>query len=1041
MICSSNSHDEQCVPMKNIFYTLYCFLILYPASMLAQHLPGQLLINYNSENGLPQNSAKSASLDKDGFLWVGTEMGLARFDGNRFKTFNHNNTPQLAYDRIVRVGLMNDHTMYFRDEKNGLYRFDTGQQMQKMGSDSELLTHSSMPGFFDLQRAWTDNKKLENIMKPHLPGHTLFLNSSESNTGFLFFGNVRYFAYLSEYKMQWADTLVNQKGTAAYQGNLYYLDSAGNIFQIDSLRRRSKLMIRNIPQGKEAPRIRRLGQDAISMYCQVGTVIWQLRKINDQTLEGKPVMDITDVPNWDWYFNAEKLRLHFTGSPTKGLFIAKQNPFRVLRPPAGISPVMYSQTPLEGGLVLTSAGVLPTGTFSLPRSSGELIRLCTFRDNQQRIWVVNPDTLCVLDQQLNLARKFYLDGAVTQCIQQTSDGTIWIAANNYLRHESRFGQIKGDSVEWKHTNGNKCYNETFIPLNNHLFWLGNKNGLQELNLEKGTVRDFPIFANADVRSLYNDRKGIIWIGTYGNGFYAWYQDRFVKLPFDRNRYLNTAHTFMEDHKGFLWITTNRGLFQAQMNDLYAYLRDSSVSLYYHYYDKLDGLPTNEFNGGCNPAGVVLQDGTFSLPSMDGLVQFHPDSIVPQLSGNRIFIDEVWVDSTRLAALSDFNLPASFDRISISVSSPYFGNPYNQYIEYNLKGLDDKWYPLNEDNTIIFNRLNHGKYQLQLRKKAGFGVNNYVYTRINISVQPGFFDTWAFRISLLVLAGLLILGLMKFRYRYLVRNKNVLEREVAARTVQQKQLIGELQSTVKELEQSREELFYNNRFKEKMALLITHDLQSPLRFLSVMCDQLNESAAGQAYREVANTSKEIKNASQEIHAFVEEFGLWATTHQENFQINITRFSLQSLMEELGRFFKEMMQTQGNIMIMEIDASVRMVTDRQLLKIILRNLIDNANKHTKNGSIRIVLETKGDRASIAVHDNGNGMQPKELQKIHSRMAQHAKAAIIDKDSRLGYQLIIDFIGALRAKLSVESTPGKGTNVVIGNLKCLQAEVESR
>ncbi len=72
----------------------------------------------------------------------------------------------------------------------------------------------------------------------------------------------------------------------------------------------------------------------------------------------------------------------------------------------------------------------------------------------------------------------------------------------------------------------------------------------------------------------------------------------------------------------------------------------------------------------------------------------------------------------LQNLVSCTLSPSFGRIIISVSSPIFGNPYNQNIEYNLKGLDDKWYSLNENNIIVFNRLAHGKYQLQLRKQAG-----------------------------------------------------------------------------------------------------------------------------------------------------------------------------------------------------------------------------------------------------------------------------------------------------------------------------------
>jgi hypothetical protein len=65
---------------------------------------------------------------------------------------------------------------------------------------------------------------------------------------------------------------------------------------------------------------------------------------------------------------------------------------------------------------------------------------------------------------------------------------------------------------------------------------------------------------------------------------------------DNNHFLATAHTFIEDNSGTVWITTNRGLFQVKMADLYQYLNKQSQSVYYYYYDKKDGFLTNEFNG-------------------------------------------------------------------------------------------------------------------------------------------------------------------------------------------------------------------------------------------------------------------------------------------------------------------------------------------------------------------------------------------------------------------------------------------------------------
>lgn len=1027
--------------MKGKLYLLLSLLTLYHSLLDAQLLPGQILTNYNSENGLPQNSAKMPKIDKDGFIWTGTEMGLVRFDGSRFRAYNRNNSP-IENDRIFQVSLDHDRSIYLWDEKRLRYRLNAGRHIERYGPGDGKFANLSSKGFLDVRRLWKypTNKGLEKKVAASKDSHTYFLISGDTTTGFFFFDGMRYFAYLKNYQCLWIDSLFaplleNVGITACYEGKLYYIDRKRNLIQIDSAGKSERITLtdnRYPAEAQTTPRVSSLMQDIDKMFCRVGNEIWRLTKKDEHSFSGQPVLDLSGIPGFRNIVCDDKLGILVAGSETNGLYIARTSPFQVQKAPAGTPGAMYAQVPMPGSSVLTYQGVLPAGEQTLKIPANELFTLFLFRDNRNHYWMEKHDSLFELNERLQIVRKLVSGIGPVQCMQQTPDGTCWLSSNAAILGKFSFGKIIGDSVAWIYTNTTKNYNETFIALDNQRFLLGNKYGLQEFDVQKRSVKDYPQLAGAYVRSIYKDRNGIIWIGTYGQGFYALYKNRFIKFPLDRRAYLSTAHSFMEDKNGFLWVPTNNGLFQLKMDDLYAYLRDTTVDLYYHYYGKSDGLPTNEFNGGCNPAGIELENGKFSLPSMEGLVQFHPDSIHPILPGTEIFIDEIMIDSSLVTDLSKLKLGPSFNRISISISSPYYGNPYNQYIEYNLKGLDEHWYPVSENNTIIFNRLRHGSYELQLRKKAGFGLNNYLSTRLPFAVQPGFTDTWMFKILLVVPALLLFYFSMKFRYRFLVKKKRQLEAEVQARTAQQQELIGTLRSTVLELEQSREELFYNNRFKEKLALLITHDLQSPLRFLSVMCDQLHEKAFLTSHQEIRDGSIEIRNTVREIHAFVEEFGLWTTTQQEDFRINTSRFALGPLMMELQKFFKEMMQQKGNALILDIDPDIRLSTDRQLLKIVLRNLIDNANKHTSNGTIMVGLAIQGNKAILRVSDNGRGVPVKELEKIRTRMKNATRSTILDKDSRLGYQLIIDFVMRLGAELSLESLPDEGATITIGNFE---------
>ena len=333
------------------------------------------------------------------------------------------------------------------------------------------------------------------------------------------------------------------------------------------------------------------------------------------------------------------------------------------------------------------------------------------------------------------------------------------------------------------------------------------------------------------------------------------------------------------------------------------------------------------------------------------MQFHPDSVKPSLPGAPIFLDAIIVDTTEVdPALSSFSLPKRNNRLQFFVSSPYFGNGYNQQIEYQLNGLDSNWYRVNENGFINFNRLASGDYELVLRKKAGFGANNYIMERRQFTVQPTFYETWTFKG--LVGAAILLLAYLfyRFRIRYLLQQKRFLEKEVLIRTREQKSLIDSLEHTITELEESKEQLYQNNLFKERLRMIVMHDLQSPLRFLFDATRRAHEKSILKRYSELEEINLELFKASGKIYNFVSDFGWWLSTTGNQFKTQTEIINLPELLAELNQFFAEQVKANGNKIAFAPDGIRFINSDRQLLKIILRNVIDNANKHTKNGTYR-------------------------------------------------------------------------------------------
>jgi signal transduction histidine kinase len=247
-----------------------------------------------------------------------------------------------------------------------------------------------------------------------------------------------------------------------------------------------------------------------------------------------------------------------------------------------------------------------------------------------------------------------------------------------------------------------------------------------------------------------------------------------------------------------------------------------------------------------------------------------------------------------------------------------------------------------------------------------------------------------------------------RYRYLVHQRNRLETEVKDRT---------------------RELAYHSRLMEKLTLMIAHDLKSPLYFLSKVTGRLSQNVQQENLQGIERTSGEIKNTADQVYQFIEEFNLWASSFTEGFIVSKISFPLDGLLQELGLFFREMLDSNGNRLLLPTSAHYILNTDRELLKVILRNVIDNANKHARGCDISISVSAETDGyIAIIIADTGEGMSEPILKRIHDRIAQASTADSIERNSRLGYQMIIDFTTRLEARLEVQSERGKGTSVTL-------------
>jgi signal transduction histidine kinase len=990
---------------------LRLFLLLSMVREVAAQKPTDFSItHYTNENGLPQNSIKGMEMDKNGFLWIATESGLLRFDGQQFKLYDKTHFPIIASNRMRFLGLTKDSLIFF---------YDDGRNYYSMNKQQKII----LSKLYVAEKSKWDRDTYDIVEKVRRDAYDpLFDKLNGKDEGFVEGGDKEVF-YVSGKKRLWTRDLPDAdnnpyvyKTNGSLNGKFYYLTKQFKLKSVDRKGIVKEVLLKGIHQNLTVAGLYSNNycflQQAEALYLLLGKCIYQLRQSGEQELTADLVLEC-DVPGIFTYRNYPSLNLQVVGSITHGLYLYRKKQFKALRHTNGFG-IFYPQVVYQDSGVLTSRGlVYPSSSrFNYPLGITDIWR-SLLRDSRGHYWINmglirdgKPYYIAELDEQLNIVKRYR--GAGANCYREAPDGTIWVS----LFKGYCIGKISGDSVKWLPNLRSGGRIITFLPESKDEFWIGGINTFVKLNARTGKEQHYKSLEQFTIETLYLDADQVLWIGTTGNGFFALKQNKIYQFPLDIKNNLSNVHAFIEDKSGFMWMSTNNGLFRCKKEDLNHFIDHKATTVYYQYFDKDAGFNTNEFNGSCTPSAVVLGNGKFSFPSIDGLVQFYPDSIRELLPEAKIFIDKLVVDGKKQDLSSLPALEPSFGRLEIEVASPFFGNPANQQIEYNVKGLDQNWYPVKSDNIVTLNNLPYGNYSLQFRKRAGFGSNNIITTALSFTVKPFFYQTWHFKLTLLVLAAMIIYIGVRLRYTKLMKRNRTLEQEVSQRTLH-------LQNA--------------NRLKEKMLMMVGHDLQSPLHFMSLLSSHVDDALEQQLVDKARTGNKEVRSTALKIHAFVEEFNLWARLQDAKFNLSKRTFSLSEVITELDSFFTEMFSLHNNSFEFKTDNEVyELHTNRELLKAILRNLLDNANKHTRNGRIVIqCYKNDSNELAIKVSDTGKGMSAVELNNIQRRIEKQEDAFLVSHTSKLGYQLIIDFVTNLDARLSIESAKDKGTTVIISGL----------
>lgn len=1018
--------------------SLLAFAMCISAVLYGQ--TGYHVAQYTSKQGLPQNSIRGLAFDQHGFLWLATEGGIARFNGQKFTIMDEGDHPGLRNQRFTHLLPYRDTSMLFLDHLNGMYVLSNDRFSTLREPDANYAWHVRVVGGLpNPDFIKQDSFFLEEAARAKNTPHLTIIVLPLDNDRVLVVSDRIVLIDLNKKTKK----IISPMRTLTEQFALL----GSTLLKIDS---RNELLILHT-DGKPFEQCALINEDGTlwkgslkgarffsqfpfeDLFVIAHKKLYKLLHGPDRlTFTIRPVLDVLPenctVHSIAYRKTDDALVM---GTDARGVFMYHRKNLNTYIPSAINSlrnDTYYAQCLLDSSSLLTGSDViLDINTFqtkgTLPKKINEFM-LATDKHGQ---------VYCTRDTGLirynPVTRKEFIipdkSNFVTHCITLLED-TIWIGTNTGI------GQVIDDSIRWIHQTSFASDQYGIKSINKDAegnLWFASYFELYRLNESTAQLDSFPTFTNTDIRDITRIRNKL-FIGTYGHGYYVFHQGKFTAMPKGRQNELSNTHTFIEDKNGYLWMTTNRGLYKIHLDAVETFLQDTTRQLDYYAYLEEDGIANTEFNGGCSPSHLELPDGRYSLPTLEGLVVFNPLLTPHYFPKDSVVIEYVEVDGIQYRPEQLQILSADHSNIRIHYASAWWNRPNNQYI---YLGLEDEHrdYRLSDINqtSVAIGHLSSGKHTFVIRRRCGFGPNDFVISRLHIRVDKVWYARgWV--ISLFILGLIMLTWGTSILYARSIRQRNILLRQKV--NEQTKELLAsnvQLEENVRKLAKTEIHLRKNIKVRDRLISIITHDILTPLRFIG----QIARLGAEEKQTDTGLTRRaltDVQNAVHKLFHSTQNLLHWVTFHQEQFKTSAINCSPFALVEQLMEDFSEMSRFQGNTLNNEVPEDDVIITDPRILTIILHNLLSNAIKYTQGGAITVHSMIENQWYILEVSDTGRGMNAAQLEAVHLGTTRHGEISVenVTAGNGIGLSLVADLVEALHGRWEIDSPDGSGVRVRI-------------
>jgi ligand-binding sensor domain-containing protein len=783
-------------PLIAAMHIILLALLIHPSFAHGRETPTPVteLVHrmYSAEDGLPQNSGRALIQTSDGFLWIGTQDGLVRFDGEAFHVFDKDNTPELHHNDITALLQTSDSTLWIGTYngltscKNGIFRshptnagreheviralaedhtgtlwigtMNAGVHSYKSGAYAYTGTAQGLTSNATFALAcdkdgsiWVGTEKGVNII------HDSHVTSYRSGNG-LPHDMVRSLCVASDstvwigtnagpvtwksgsFRSSWrSGALSTAFIRAIYQdhfGTIWLGTEHDGIVQLLPDREISY----GTKDGLSGDQVVAILEDHegsmwIGTYSAGVNQFWRSKFINYTTKDG--------LPN-DTYTTLIQSRSEevWIGTSASGVVRFDGSSFRTFTTRDGL-PHNSVRTIFED-----SRGVLWIGTQNgLAEWKNGILRTYGEKDG-----LVNPYIRTLAEDHEGTLWVGTLSGGIHR-----REGNVFV---NYLDRGIPAGVIRSTVVDHAGT-----------------LWIGSNEAVTAWR--SGEVRTYTQNDGLPFEPIYDmleDSDHVLWMGSYGGGLARMADGKITRITRAMGLHSDVVYQILEDNDGYLWLCSMKGLSRVRKQMLNDVVEGRVDSISSQEFSSADGMISSECRGNSQFSAYKTRDGRLWFITTKGIVVVDPSSLRPDPVPPSVLIERVAIGRVEYPVTPPLSIPSGNGQAEFHYAGLSFTGQERMMFRYRLEGFDPEWTNVGSRRTAYFTNLPPGEYIFRVTACNRDGVWNQTGASFAFTLEPRFWQTAWFRGILILTIAAIAFALYRLRLSHLIKR----EKELAAR---------------------------------------------------------------------------------------------------------------------------------------------------------------------------------------------------------------------------------------------------------------------